>query len=137
MDLLPAAPFIRMPAGRAPFLEGVKCEACGEVHVGRFLACPACAARGRLAPRPLSDTGVVHSYTIVHRSFPGVDVPFVSVVVALDGGGFVKGTLVVDAPTPEAVSAGLPVRTVFSERIGGGGEGRRYLVFGFEPFERG
>ena len=41
----------------------------------------------------VADTGVVRTFTIVHRAAPGVPTPYVSVVVDLDGGGVVKANL--------------------------------------------
>ena len=48
--------------------------------------------------KPLATTGVVRSFTIIHRAAPGVPVPYVSSVVELDGGGVVKANLL-DAGT--------------------------------------
>ena len=50
----------------------------------------------------MADTGVVRTFTIVHRAAPGVPTPYVSVVVDLDGGGVVKANLLNVEPTPEA-----------------------------------
>ena len=58
----------------------------------------------------MADTGVVRTFTIVHRAAPGVPTPYVSVVVNLDGGGVVKANLLNVDPTPEAVKVGMKVR---------------------------
>jgi uncharacterized protein len=105
--------FIKMEADGTPFLEGVRCGACGEVLLESRRACPKCAAIGALAPARLAQTGKLFSYTIVHRSFPGIAVPFISAVVALDNGGFLKGNLVGVEPRPESVSFDMPVRVQF------------------------
>lgn len=134
--LLPAAACIRVPPEGEPFLEGVRCAACGEVHIGAFRACPACAGRGSLSPHRLADAGRLHSFSIVHRSFPGVPTPFVSAVVALEGGGFLKGNLEGVAPKPEAVAAVRRVRVVLHEAAARDAKGRRYLTYAFQPHER-
>ena len=42
----------------------------------------------------LSDNGKLHSFAVVYRSFPGIDVPYVSAIVDLEGGGTIKGNLI-------------------------------------------
>ena len=39
----------------------------------------------------------------MHRNFPGVEVPFISAIVDLDGGGTLKGNLMDIVPSPEAL----------------------------------
>lgn len=61
----------------------------------------------------LGTNGVLHSYTIVHRSYKGISVPFVSAVIDMEGGGSVKGTLLDVEPVPEMLTFGMPVKVVF------------------------
>ena len=42
----------------------------------------------------LPETGKLYSYSIVHRSFPGIEVPYVSAIVDLDDGTAIKGNLI-------------------------------------------
>jgi uncharacterized OB-fold protein len=97
-------------------LRGFKCSNCGVVLLDRSRGCPNCAAVGTLDAMTLAPTGKLYTYTIVYRSYPGVVTPFVSAVVALDGGGFIKGNLVGVDPVPEALPFDMPVRVEF-ERI--------------------
>ena len=53
--------------------------------------------------RKLGTTGTVRSFTIVHRTVPGVPAPYASALVDLDGGGAVKANLVNVPPDPEHV----------------------------------
>jgi len=131
--LLPAIPALKTPPGEEPFLQGLKCRACGEVHVGAFLACPACASRDSLDAVRLEKAGRLYSFSIVHRSYPGVAVPFVSAVVALDGGGHLKGNLVGVAPNPERVRVGARVQVQFREADRRDPQGRGYLTYEFAP----
>ena len=133
--LLPAAPCVRLPANAPPFLEGVRCRRCGEVHVGAFRACPACSARDSLTPHQLAEAGSLQSFSIVHRSFPGVAVPFVSAVVALDDGGFLKGNLVDVLADPAAVAGVGRVRVVLREAPVRDANGRRYMTYVFQPLD--
>jgi uncharacterized OB-fold protein len=93
--LRPLAPFVKIGADGKPYLEGMKCTACGEVlAVGSRRACPKCAAVGTLEAVRLAERGRLYTYTVVRRSFPGVATPFVAALVDLDGGGTIKGNLV-------------------------------------------
>ncbi|HEY1752801.1 MAG TPA: OB-fold domain-containing protein, partial [Caulobacteraceae bacterium] len=82
---LPVVSFLKIPAEGEPYLEGQKCGACGEIQLSKPMACPACGARGQLAATKLASTGKLYNFTIVHRNFPGVPVPFISAIVDLDG----------------------------------------------------
>ena len=82
--------------------------------------------------RRVADTGVVRTFTIVHRAAPGVPTPYVSVVVDLDGGGVVKANLVNVDPTPEAVRFGMRVRLT-TYVAGVDDEGTEAIAFAYEP----
>ena len=84
--------------------------------------------------RPLSNTGTLYTYSIVHRSFPGIDVPYVSAVVDLDGGGTLKGNLVQVQPAPEHVKLGMAVDVIYGDALGRTArDGNRYLSDFFRP----
>ena len=87
---LPVVPFLKIPADGDPYLEGHRCDACDAVFLGPRTVCSKCGSRDEMQARPLSNTGTLYTYSIVHRSFPGIDVPYVSAVVDLDGGGTLK-----------------------------------------------
>ncbi|GIU88515.1 MAG: hypothetical protein KatS3mg009_3030 [Acidimicrobiia bacterium] len=82
--------------------------------------------------RRLATTGVVRSFTIVHRTVPGIPAPYVSALVDLDGGGSVKANLVNVEPDPDHVKLGMPVRlTTFT--AGTDDDGTEAIAFAFEP----
>jgi uncharacterized OB-fold protein len=82
--------------------------------------------------RRLSTSGVVRSYTIVHRAVPGVPTPYVSAIVDLDGGGSVKSNVVNVPADPDHVRLGMKVKlTTFP--VGTDDEGTEAIAFGFEP----
>jgi uncharacterized protein len=110
--LQPLAPFVKIGADGKPYLEGLKCSACGEVlAVGSRRACPKCAALGTLEAVRLAEHGRLYTYTVVRRSFPGVATPFVAALVDLDGGGSIKGNLIgLDC---DAIRFDMPVRVGF------------------------
>ena len=130
----PAMPCIRRDHSGAPYVEGRRCRACGAVVLDERLACPACAAREGFEPFRAAETGVLHAYSIVRRSYPGVPVPFISAVVDLDDGLTLKGNLINVDPDPAALPPGLRVRVVFGDALGRTDEaGARYLAYFFEP----
>jgi hypothetical protein len=131
---LPAVDFLKIPADGSPYLEGHKCAACGAVYLGERSTCSKCGARGKLAPVKLADRGHLYVYSIVHRSFPGVQVPYVSAIVDLEGGGTVKGNLMGAGSDPEKIKMGMPVKVVFKDALGRKDkEGNAYLSYFFEP----
>ena len=94
------------------------------------LACRACASRVAPAAYRSPETGKLYTWSIVHRSYPGVAVPFVSAIVDLDGGLSFKGTL--KGVAPEALKAGMPVRLVFDDAGGTrDADGNPYVGFHF------
>ncbi len=131
---LPAVDYLKIPEDGEPYLEGSKCGACGAVYLGSRQVCSRCAARDQMESIRLADTGTLYTYAIVHRSFPGVDVPFVSAVVDLDGGGTVKGNLMDIEPDPDKIQFGMPVQVVFRDALGRKDkEGNSYLSYFFVP----
>jgi len=131
-DLVPALPHIRIDERGRPMLAGSRCSACGVVVEGERVACPACGARGSLKVEALGRTGTVAAHTLVSRSLPGVRTPFFSVVVDLDGGGSVRGTLNGVDPKAE-LPAGQRVEMVFGESAQRNAEGKQFLCYHFEP----
>jgi uncharacterized OB-fold protein len=131
---LPVVPFMKVPSDGEPYLEGSLCSRCNAVFVGQRFACSRCGARDQLTTMRLSNRGTVYAYSIVHRSLPGVAVPFVSAVVDLEGGGSIKGTLIGVKPDPRDIPFGVPVDVVYGDALGRrDGEGNSYLGYFFQP----
>jgi uncharacterized protein len=82
--------------------------------------------------RRVADTGVVRTFTIVHRAAPGVPTPYVSIVVDLDGGGVVKANLLNVDPSPESVSVGMKVKMT-TYTVGVDDDGTEAVAFAYEP----
>lgn len=131
---LPAVDYLKIPDEGEPWLEGSECGACGAVFLGSRSVCSKCGARDQMKTKRLAETGHLYTYAIVHRSFPGIEVPFVSAVVDLDGGGTLKGNLVDVDPDPEKIEFGMPVKVVFRDALGRRDrDGNRYLSYFFVP----
>ena len=131
---LPVVDFLKIPADGDPYLEGHKCAKCGAVFLGVRATCSKCFARGEMKPTRLSNRGTLYVYSIVHRTFPGIEVPYVSAVVDLEGGGTVKGNLIDIEPKPEKINLGMPVEVVYKDALGRKDkEGNSYLSYFFRP----
>jgi uncharacterized OB-fold protein len=133
----PAFPFIALDALGKPGLVAQKCTACGATYAdSERVACGRCAARAdALVTFVPATEGTVHSAVIVRRGFPGVEVPFISVVVDLDGGPALKGTLRNTAGfEPEHAATGQRVRVRFDDALGRKDKaGNGYVAHYFEP----
>jgi uncharacterized OB-fold protein len=131
---LPVVEFLKVPADGDPYLEGYRCGACQAVILGPRPACPKCSVRDRMRPTRLANTGTLYAYSIVHRSFPGIEVPYVSAIVDLEGGGTVKGNLIGVEPDPAKIPFGMPVEVVYKDALGRKDrEGNAYLSYFFQP----
>ena len=132
-DFIPTLPFVQVDPQGHHWISGSRCSQCQVVLAGDRIACPACGARDSLEAIRLADRGVLNTYTIVHRSMPGVKTPFVAAVVDLEGGGSLKGTMVDIEPDPANLSPHMPVRLVFRDTLQKDPEGRPFLGYFFTP----
>jgi uncharacterized OB-fold protein len=131
--LLPVVPFLKIPEKGDPYLEGHRCKACKAVFLGERMVCSSCQARDQMEAVKLSNRGELYVYSIVHRSFPGIEVPYVSAVVDLEGGGTVKGNLINVQPDPEKIPMGMPVEVIYRTAPRKDAEGNEYLTYYFQP----
>ena len=131
---LPVVPFLKLPEDGDPYLEGHKCASCGSVFLGERTVCSKCGERDKIEAVKLSNQGQLYAYSIVHRSFPGIEVPYISAIVDLEGGGTVKGNLINVDPDPEKIEFGMPVEVVYKDALGRKDrEGNSYLSYFFQP----
>lgn len=129
--MLPATSYTRIDDDGKPYLQGSRCPDCGAMFLGQREHCGRCGARARMMPVHLGDRGRLYSYTIVHRSYPGIQVPFISAVVDLDGGGTVKGNLIGVEPDPSRLLFDMPVRMVFRGAEVANAEGAGFIAHFF------
>jgi len=132
-NVLVATNYIRQENGEY-FLSGLKCKGCNSIFLEDRSSCGKCFARDCFVELKLANTGKLYSYSIVHRSFPGVDVPYVSAIVDLDGGGTVKGNLVDVDVDPQNISFDMKVKIIFKDALGRKDkDGNSYISFFFAP----
>lgn len=132
-ETLTIKPYLKAPAGGDPYLEGQKCSACGAISLKHRMACPNCGARDSMGPVKLADTGTLHSFSIIYRAFPGIDVPFISAIADLDGGGTIKTNLVGIEADPAKIELGMDVQVDYQIAPRKDGEGNEYLTFVLKP----
>jgi uncharacterized OB-fold protein len=131
---LPVVPFLKIPEDGSPYLEGCVCARCDTTFLGERAVCSRCGARDQMGTRRLSNQGTLYAYSIVHRSFPGVEVPYVSAIVDLEGGGCIKGNLIHVEHDPKQIPFGMPVEVVYQDALGRkDAAGNAYLSYFFQP----
>lgn len=86
-----------------------------------------------MKPVRLAETGKLYAYTLVHRSFPGVKTPFIDVIVDLDDGAHLKGTLADIEPSLDALHFDMPVKIAYREVVPANAGGQAYLSYVFVP----
>jgi uncharacterized protein len=117
--------------GSDPHLVANECGSCGALYFDRRNACANCGGRN-FGTRRLASHGVLRAFTIVHRASPDVQVPYISGIVDLEGGGVVKANIVGIDPEPGSLSLGMKVKlTTFG--IGTDSAGTEAVTFGYEP----
>lgn len=131
---LPVVSWLKGAGTDDPYLEGQRCGSCGAVFLGDRDNCSGCGARDQMSAERLSNKGKLYSFSIVYRSFPGIDVPYISAIVDLDGGGTVKGNLINIEPDPANLSFDMPVEVVFDDALGRKDkDGNSYISYFFQP----
>ena len=131
---LPVVEYLKLPDDGDPYLEGHKCGDCNSIFLGEREVCSNCTARGKIEPIKLSNKGKLYSYSITFRSFQGIDVPYISAIVDLEGGGTVKGNLIDCDPDPDKIKFDMPVEVVFDDALGRkDAEGNSYISYFFKP----
>ncbi|MCR9276631.1 MAG: OB-fold domain-containing protein [Pseudomonadaceae bacterium] len=132
---LPAVDYLKIPEDGEPYLQGCKCSNCDAVYLGdERSVCSKCGSRDQMVASKLANTGKLYSYSIVYRTFPGIEVPYVSAIVDLDGGGTVKGNLIGIEPDPANVQFDMPVEVVYDDALGRKDkDGNSYLAYFFKP----
>jgi len=131
---LAVVPYLKIPEGADPYLEGHKCGNCGATFLGERDVCSKCGARDQMSAVTLPNTGKLYSYSIVYRSFPGIEVPYISAIVDLDDGTAIKGNLINIEPDPENIAFDMPVEVVYDDALGRkDADGNAYLSYFFQP----
>lgn len=133
-DFYAAASFINKDEDQNFYLSAQQCNACDAIFLDNRISCSRCFELNNFSTIRLSDTGSLYSYSIVHRSFPGIEVPYISAIVDLDNGGTIKGNLINIDPNPKNISFDMKVKLVFQDALGRKDkDGNSYVSYFFEP----
>ena len=140
MDIVEApptalVPYLKRDETGQPYLAGSKCKVCGHRYVGERTVCAKCTSRDQMQTVRLAETGKVYVYTIVHRSFPGAETPFIDAIIDLDDGAHLKGTLLGIECDPDKIPFGLPVRVTYKLVEPLNRPGVPHLSYAFEPLK--
>ncbi len=130
---LPITSLLQIPESGDPFLAGLKCKSCNAISLKPRLACGKCGGRDTTEPFRLSNKGTLHAFSIIYRAFPGIDVPFVSAIADLEGGGTIKTNLIGIEPDHEKIRLGMDVNVVYEIASRKDGEGNEYLAYFLKP----
>lgn len=129
---VPVVDFLVLDDG-PPHLVGNRCADCGATYLERRNACSACGGTSFTQAR-LAARGRVESFTVVHRGASKQTGPFLSALVRLDDGAYVKANLLGVAPDPAAVDCTSPV-LLRTFAAGTDADGTEAIAFGF-AYER-
>jgi len=131
---LPVVPYLKGADSDDPYLEGLECGACNAIFLGERSTCAKCGARDVMTAKRLGTRGKLYSYSIVYRSFPGIEVPYISAIVDLEDGATLKGNLIDVEPDPENLTFDMPVEVVFGDALGRKDkDGNSYTSYFFKP----
>ena len=127
---IPLVDYLDLDGGE-PRLVAKACSSCEALYFDRRNACARCGGDS-FAAKPLATEGTVRTFTIVKRAAPGVPAPYISAVIELDGGGFVKANLLEIDADPDKVTPAMQVRlTTFTAATDD--DGTEAIAFGFVP----
>jgi len=94
-----------------------RCGDCGHMHLPPGPLCPVCRSFNRTW-QEVAGRGTVYTYTVVHRAYvPSLAdrLPYVVVVVELEGSGGVRFTSNLVDADPSAVRIGMAVEVVWED----------------------
>lgn len=130
---LSIVPFLKVPESGSPYLEAQKCASCGALTLKKRMACPSCGERDKTAPHRLKDQGKLHAFSIIYRAFPGIEVPFISAIADLEGGGTIKTNMIGIEPDPDKIELGMNVDVVYQIAPRKDAEGNEYMTYYLKP----
>lgn len=98
-----------------------RCADCGHMQLPPGPLCAACRSFNR-GWQDVSGRGTVYTYTIVHRAYVpslGDKLPYIVIVVELEGGGGARLTSNLVDAEPGSVQIGMPVAVVWEDMAPG------------------
>ena len=130
---LSIVPFLKVPESGDPYLEGFQCSACAAITLKSRMACAKCGGRDTWQPLKLANKGKLHSFSIIYRAFPGIEVPFISAIADLEGGGTIKTNMTGIEPDPEKINLGMDIQVTYGIAPRKDAEGNEYMTYYITP----
>lgn len=134
----PIVPYLHLPAGpgEKAYLWGSKCRSCGAAYLGKRLACARCFAVGNFEEMRFGEYGTLRTFSIVHQSVPGIEVPFIAAVIDLPEGTAVRANLGGVEPDPDKLVPLLGKKLqMYTEKVREDKEGNDIIVYKYRPVE--
>lgn len=132
----PIVNYLKLPDSpdEKPYLWGSRCKNCGAAYLGPRLACARCFAVGDFEEIKFGHHGTLKTFTIVHQSAPGIEVPFIAAIVDLPEGTAVRCNLGGVEPDPEKLVPLLGKNVeMYTEKVREDREGNDVIVFKYRP----
>lgn len=126
-------PFLKVPESGDPYLEGFKCSKCQAIALKERMACGKCGGRNSLKPHRLANKGTLHAFSIIYRAFPGIEVPFISAIADLDGGGTIKTNMTGIEADPAKITLGMDIDITYGIAPRKDAEGNQYMTYYITP----
>jgi hypothetical protein len=132
----PIVDYLRLPDSPdgKPYIWGNRCKACGAAFLGPRIACGRCFAVRNFEEISFGNEGTLMTFTIVHQSAPGIEVPFIAAIVELPEGTAVRCNLGGIEPDPEKVVPLLGKKLeLYTEKLREDREGNDVIAPRYRP----
>jgi uncharacterized OB-fold protein len=132
----PIVPYLRLPAsaGEKAYLWGSKCRSCGTAYLGKRMACAKCFAVGEFEEIRFGEYGTLRTFSIVHQSIPGIEVPFIAAIIDLPEGTAVRANLGGIEPDPDKLVPLLGKKLrMYTEKLREDKEGNDVIGYRYRP----
>ena len=132
----PIVPYLRLGAtpDEKAYLWGSKCRACGTAYLGKRMACAKCFAVDDFDEIRFGEYGTLRTFSIVHQSLPGIEVPFIAAVVDLPEGAAVRANIGGIEPDPDKLVPLLGKKLqMYTEKLREDKEGNDVIGYRFRP----
>lgn len=116
------------------YLIGSRCNRCNLVFFPSRDICNNCFRDDQIKVLTLSKTGILHTFTTVYQSRPGLKVPYSIGFIDLKDGVRIFAPLF--DVTAEELKIGMEMELMFRNMIGASDQQEETLVYGFKPVKR-
>lgn len=132
IHLLPGLVHEATSSADKSYLIGSKCRACGRTFFPPPKACLVCMTDDTLQEVPLSSTGKIDTFTVVHTAPLGFTAPYIQAYVDLLEGPRVFSLITGCEPSENAIKDGMEVELVI-ETITKDAKGNDLIGYKFRP----